>query len=89
MKVLEKIVEVEKEGFFALFGQTVTIFALNYIWVGKLVGVNDTQIKLEKPKIVFETGAFNTKSYKTAEALPNDMYIRTSAIEAYGVVKEE
>ena len=88
MKVLTTVTEVENEGFLGLLGQTVTVFALNYIWCGKLVGVNDTQVKLETPSIVYETGAFNTKTYKDAQKLPHDMYLRLSAIEAYGVVKE-
>ena len=87
MKILTKIEEKSDEGFLALIGQTITVFCMNYIWTGELVGVNDSQIKLANPKLVFETGAFNTKEWKDAQALPSDFYIRLSAVEAYGVLK--
>ena len=87
MKVLQTITEETNEGFLALLGKTVTIFCMNYIYTGELIGVNDTQVKLKNPKIVYETGAFNTKDWKDAQSLPNDLYIRLSAIESYGIVK--
>ncbi len=87
MKVLETIREEANEGFIALLGQTITVFCMNYIYTGKLIGVNDTQIKLETPSIVYETGPFNTKDWKDAQRLPNDLYIRLSAVEAYAIVK--
>ena len=88
MKVLREVAEVSGEGFESLLGQTVTIFALNYIWAGKLVGVNETQVKLENVHIVYETGSFTEPKYKDAQKVPCAMYFRLSAIEAYGVVKE-
>lgn len=87
-KVIEESVEdVEEEGFLALLGQTITCFCAVYIYTGKLVGVNRSCIKLETPKIVYETGAFDNKVWKDAQALPNDMYIQMGMIEAFGVVK--
>lgn len=87
MKILQTVVENKEEGFLALMGQTITVFCMNYTYTGKLVGVNDSQLKLESPKIVFETGDFSTKTWKDAQALPNDCYIRFSAIEMYTVLK--
>ena len=87
MKKLVEVQEVENEGFLALLGQTVTIFCVNYIYTGKLVGVNQTCVLLENPKIVYETGAFTTKDWKDAQALPNSIYIQLSAVEAFGIVK--
>lgn len=87
MKVLKTIEEVDDEGFIALIGQRITVFCMNYIYTGDLVGVNDTQIKLDKPAIMYETGAFTDKSWKDAQSLPNTLYIRTAAIESYGIVK--
>ena len=81
------VVEVEQEGFLALLGQTITVFCAVYIYTGKLVGVNDTCIKLEEPKIVYETGSFNEKNWKDAQKLPNAMYIQMGMIESFGVVK--
>ena len=81
------IVDDENEGFMALIGQQVTCFCAIYIYTGKLVGVNKTCIKLEAPKIVYETGSFDTEVWKDAQALPNDMYIQLGMIEAFGVLK--
>lgn len=86
MKV--QVTEVEQEGFLALLGETVTIFCMNYIYTGKLVGVNETCVKLQDPKIVYETGDFSYKEWETAQALPNEyFYVQTSSIESFGVVK--
>ncbi|CAN5950553.1 unnamed protein product [Sphagnum jensenii] len=54
----------------SLLGQPVLLFCLNYIYAGKLVGVNDTFVKLEDAKIVYETGAFTNPTYKNAQLLP-------------------
>lgn len=85
--VQETIIEEENEGLMALLGQNVTFFCAVYIYTGKLIGVNKTCLKLEKPKIVFETGAFDNKQWKDAQALPNELYIQLGMIESFGVVK--
>ena len=87
MKVLTHITETEREGFMSLIGETITCFCAVYIYTGKLVGVNNTCIKLESPKIVYETGPFNEKAWKDAQPLPNTIYLQTGMIEAFGVVK--
>lgn len=85
--VAETIEEIEEEGFLALLGQQITCFAAIYIYTGKLIGVNKTCIKLEDPKIVYETGAFSDKNWKDAQALPNEIYLQVAMIEAFGIVK--
>lgn len=88
MKQIVTVTEVEGEGLESLLGQNVLLFGLNYIYVGKLVGVNATFVKLESAKIVYETGPFSDKGYKDAQALPGDSwYVQTAAIESYGVGK--
>lgn len=82
-----EVMEVENEGLISLLGQNITLFCAVYIYTGKLVGVNSTYVKLENPKIVYETGAFDNKTWKDAQSLPNDMYICTSMIESFGIVK--
>jgi hypothetical protein len=85
---MRKLVEnVDTEGFDALLGENVTCFCAVYIYTGKLVGVNDEYVKLENPKIVYETGAFTEKNWKDAQALPNAMYIQKGMIESFGIVK--
>lgn len=85
--IQEEIVEEENEGLVALLGETVTFFCAVYIYTGKLVGVNKTCIKLENPKIVYETGAFDSKYWKDAQSLPNEFYLQVAMIEGFGVVK--
>jgi hypothetical protein len=87
MKKLVQIQEVEGEGLISLMGETVTLFCSIYIYTGKLVGVNSDYVKLEKPKIVYDTGAFDKKDWADAQALPNEVYVRIPAIEMFGKVK--
>jgi hypothetical protein len=82
-----EVVEVENEGLNSLLGETITLFCAIYIYTGKLVGVSSTYVKLENPKIVYETGAFDNKQWKDAQALPNEMYIMTGMVESFGIVK--
>lgn len=87
MKVLQTVTEVSGEGFEALLGEQITCFCAVYIYTGKLVGVNSTCIKLENPKIVYETGAFSDKNWKDAQALPNELYIQMAMVESFGIIK--
>lgn len=84
MKKLIKVEEVEGEGFLGLLGKQVLLFCLNYIYTGKLVGVNATCVMLENPAIVYETGAFSDAKFKDAQGLPNSLYIQLGAIESFG-----
>ena len=83
----KQLIEVENEGLVSLLGSTITLICANYIYTGKLEGVNSTCVKLSSPKIVYETGAFDNKEWKDAQALPNDLYIQLGMVESFGVVK--
>ena len=85
MKVL--VNEVENEGLFALMGKRVTLFCGVYIYTGKLVGVNDTCVKLEDAGIVYETGPFRDKKWKDCQSLPKDWYVTMQSIESFGELK--
>jgi len=87
MKKSIQVVEVEDEGFLALMDEVITIFSLNYIYTGKLVGVNDTCVLLEDPSIVYETGSFDTKGWEDSQKLPNQLYVQVNCIESFGIVK--
>ena len=87
MRKIVEVTEVEGEGLDALMGEVVTLFCMNYFYTGKLVGVNETCVLLESPKIVYETGEWSNKSWKDAQALPNNLYVQISSIEAFGVMK--
>jgi hypothetical protein len=85
MKVL--VNEVENEGLVALMGKRVTLFCGVYIYTGKLVGVNETCVKLEDAGIVYETGSFDEKNWKDCQNLPNVWYVSAQAIESFGELK--
>lgn len=87
MKKIVNLVECEDEGYLALIGKRITLFCMNYIYTGDLVGVNDTCVLLENPAIVYETGAFDSKTWKDSQPLPNSIYINVAAVEAFGEVK--
>ena len=88
MKKLVQVTEVEGEGLVSLLGQRVTLFCVNYIYTGVLTGVNDADVLLEDPAVVYETGAFDSKEWKDAQKLPaKEWRVRASAIESYGLLK--
>lgn len=89
MKKLVKVEEIEGEGLTALMGETVMLLCLNYIYAGKLVGVNDSFVQLENTHIVYETGAFTDKYYKDAQKLNSEVfYVMSSSIEGFGKGKD-
>ncbi len=87
MKKIVSVTEVEGEGLIKLLGEVVTLFCLNYIYTGKLAGVNSGCVLLENASIVYETGAFDDKKWKDAQKLPNDLYVQIGAIESFGILK--
>ena len=83
---MKKLVEeVSGEGLESLIGEHVLIWCMNYNYSGKLIGVNEKDILLAVPSIVYETGELNTEGFKDAQPLPNDQYIRIDSTESYGV----
>lgn len=82
---MKRIVEeVSGEGLEGLLGKYVVLWCLNYIYAGKLVGVNDTDVLLHEAKVVYETGKLTSLEWKDAQELPGPWYVRVSAIESYG-----
>jgi hypothetical protein len=81
MKALVK--ETDQESLLALMGKKITFYCVNYIYSGKLVGVNTDVVKLDDAMIVYETGAHSDKSWSSSESFPNPVYIRLSAIEMF------
>lgn len=83
MKKLIEVQEVDGEGLMSLLGELVIIFAHNYFYSGKLMGVNDKDILLENGCIVYETGPFSDKNWKDAQKVADKLYIRIDSIESY------
>jgi len=84
MKKIIEVVEVEGEGLASLLGQTVEVWCMNFIYFGKLTGVNECDILLEGASVVYETGPLCDAKFKDAQALPGPRYVRIAAIESYG-----
>lgn len=85
---MKKIIEeVSGEGLQKLLGERVTLYCMNYIYTGKLTGVNETCVLLTNAAIVYNTGPHNTNTWEDAQALPHDWYVQLSAIESFGVLK--
>lgn len=83
---MKKIVtEVENEGLVKLLGSNVMLLCVNYIYAGKLIGVNDTCVLLDDAKLVYETGEWSAKAWKDAQPLPGQIYVQLHAIEAFGL----
>jgi len=89
-KVVEVVTEVEKKmveeeaGLMTLLGEKVFLICLNYFYVGKLTGVNGTELELEDAGIVYATGEWTAKSWNTFEKLPTDkVYVKLEAVESY------
>jgi hypothetical protein len=88
MKKLVEIQNVENEGLLKLLGKRVTFFCLNYIYVGELIGVNDSCVLVKNPAIVYETGSFTESKYKDEQSLNvEEFYLMKSTIESFGVLK--
>ena len=86
---MKKLVEIDEgEGLESLLGQNVTLLCANYFYTGTLTGVNASDVILSNPKIVYETGDWSKLEWADAQALPAlILYVRTAAIESYGVLK--
>lgn len=86
MKVV--VTEVEGEGLQSFLGKPVTLFCGVYIYTGILVGINASCVKLDKARIVYETGPLNDPKWKDAQPLPRDWYVQLQAIESFGHLKD-
>ena len=81
------IEDVDGEGLLKLMGKQVTFFCMNYIYTGKLVGVNEKEVMLSDASIVYETGSFSDSAWKDVQKLPEDVYIFLNSVESYMVLK--
>lgn len=86
MKKIVQTIEVSGQGLEALLGEQVTFFCLNYIYHGKLIGVNSTDILLEDAYLVFETGSFQEKEFKDTQYIAKEFRLRVQIIESYGIL---
>jgi len=86
MKTL--IQETKEKGLESLMGKKVTIFCCRYIYTGELIGIDEQNILLKNPAIVYETGPFDKKEWQDCQSLNiPEWYIAIQSIESYGILK--
>lgn len=88
MKKIVEVTEVQGEGLVALLGEVVTLFCANYIYTGKLIGVNDTCVILGDAKVVYETGPFSDPQWKDAQPIAKEWGVQIAFIESFGKLKQ-
>ena len=88
---MKRLVEkVSDEGLESLIGKRVVLWCMNYIYTGKLVGVNEHDVKLAEAKVVYETGDLQADKWQDAQKLRSThLYVRTNAIESYSEVHHD
>ena len=79
--------EVSGEGLEKLIGEYVTLLCMNYLYYGKLIGVNTDDVLLGDAHIVYETGKWRDSKYADSQRVCDELYVRTAAIEAFGKIK--
>jgi hypothetical protein len=87
---MKKLIEnVENEGLESLLGERVLLLCAGYFYEGKLIGVNESFVKLEEPSIVYATGEWKDKTYSDSQALHTDTwYVQRGLIESFGKSKK-
>lgn len=87
MKRIVNITETEKDGLDKLLGEYVELYCLNYIYCGRLIGVNTDDVCLTECQIVYETGKLDDHTgYKFAEPFnQEERFVQKSHIESYGL----
>ena len=87
---MRRIVEVTSgDGLDKLLGKYVQLWCVNYIYAGKLVGVNQDDCVLSDPHIVYETGKMTDGGFKLAESCGvEELFIRLSAVESYSLAPQ-
>jgi len=82
---MKRIIEsTEADGLESLLGEYVQLWCLNYIYAGKLVGVNHDDVCLQEAHVVYETGGLRDEKFKDSQPVATtELFIRTAAIESY------
>jgi hypothetical protein len=86
MKRLVNVIDIDEDGLESLLGEYVQLWCMNYIYAGRLIGVNQDAVCLAESVVVYETGRMTDKGWKLAESTGlNELFIRIPAIESYGL----
>lgn len=87
MKRCVSVVETNVDGLDKMLDEYVELYCLNYIYSGKLIGVNDFCVCLAECCIVYETGKLDDHAgYKFAESFnQEERFIQKAHIESFGL----
>lgn len=87
MKRIVNTVETEVDGLDKLLGEYVELWCLNYIYAGRLVGVNEENVCLTECQVVYETGKLDDHTgFKFAESFrQEERFVQKSHIESFGL----
>ena len=87
MRRVVSTVETEVDGLDKLLNEYVELYCLNYIYAGRLVGVNEDNVCLAECVIVYETGKLNDHSnFKFAEPFgQEERFVQKTHIESFGL----
>lgn len=77
--------EVSGDGLEKLLGERVQVWCINYIYCGKLVGVNEHDIVLEDAEVVYQAGELKNDGWDASERIAEELFVRTASIESYCV----
>lgn len=82
--------EISGDGLEKLLGERVILLCAAYFYEGKLVGVNETDVVLSDPHIVFSAGEWDKPGYATVEAIKHakEWFVKTQSIESFGLSKK-
>jgi len=87
---MKKLIDDENEGLLALIGERILVMTAGYFYEGKLVGVNESCIKLSDTSIVYSTGEWSDSNYSDIQKLHQDIwYVQTGLIESFGKSKND
>ena len=86
-KVIDGIETKDVDGLEKFLGEYVQLWCMNYIYAGRLVGVNEKDCVLENPHVVYETGKMSSsEEFKFIESCGVDeVFVRIDAIESYSL----
>ena len=85
---MKQYVEVDGEGLDAFMGKRILLMSAGYFYEGKLVGINDTFVKLDDAHIVYDVGRWSDTEYKGCQKLSSDeWYVMKQSVESFGASK--
>lgn len=89
MKQIIQVTEIDGEGLELLLGKRVLLMCAGYFYEGKLIGVNDSFVKIDDAAIVYGTGNWSDKDYSDIQKLhKSQWYVQRGLIESFGESKK-